>query len=452
MEVGTLSFAMPATASIAPELMTHRQLRRAAVASVVGTAVEWYDVNVFGVALPYYLALLFFPSRDRLAAILAGSGVQALSALCRPIGAAVFGHVGDRVGRKRALLVTLLMAGLACFAIGLLPTYAQIGVLAPMAVFGLRMLIGFALGGEWGGAVLLTLEWSADSKHRGLWASLPQLGLPIGSLLAYAVILLTIHLFGNAEWAWRVPFLVSILIVGLGAFLRFGILETPTMTALLEERRTVRRPLIEVARRQRRAFLATMLTRPAELVPQVILSTFFLAYAATRLHLPGQTAYLIVGGAALAGMASTLGFAWLSDRVGRLTVFGAGAACMAAYMVLAYFQLLGTRDVTAVLAAQVVGQVLTGAIAGPGAAMVAESFTPRLRYSGTATASGLGALLGVVTATLLPLYFLQTFHDTFAIGVYVFASCWLGVLASLFLKDRRRQRISVEYDAPGVAL
>jgi MFS family permease len=416
----------------------------------VGTSIEWYDVSVFGIGLPFFLAAVFFPNTmDHLLAVLLGSGAQVLSALCRPFGAAFFGRIGDRVGRKRALIVTLLMAGCCCAAIGFLPPYATIGVAAPGAVFLLRMAIGFALGAEWPGAVLLPLEWAAGSRWRGLWACVPQLGLPIGTLLALGSILATLAIFGHDPNAWRVPFVASLVLVGVGAYLRFQVLDTPTMTDyLLTERRTVRRPVRNAFTRQPRDFFGTAFSRMGELGPGVVVGSFFFIYVnSLKLHI--ETAFAVAAIGVLFGIASILAFAALSDRVGRVPVFAWGAVCMGAYVMFAYFQLLGTRDLALMIVGQSIGMILTGVIAGPGAAMVAESFSPEVRYSGTGTASGIGAAIAVIAATLFPTYALRQYHDTFLIGAFVSVCCILGIFGAVLLKDRRGQDLAADYREAG---
>jgi MFS family permease len=430
------------------ERMTGVQLTRACTASLVGTSIEWYDVSAFGILLPLYLAHVFFPSSlGFLLAVLVGNVAQVLSAVMRTPGAMFFGHLGDRVGRKHALFATLLMSGVACALIGFLPTYARIGIWAPAIAFTLRMCMGFALGGEWGGAVTLTLEWANDSPRRGLLTALPQLGLPIGGVLASLVILATQTLFGGSEWAWRVPFLASIPILAIGAYVRLAVLDTPTFSSLQETRRIARHPVTDALRRQPAAWFGSALSRPAELAPAVVIGSFFLTYGVATLHLSRETILLISIGSTLAGLGSTLLWARFSDRFGRRRTVMAGMTLMVFYVGLAYFQLLNSGDVILISLAQAIGLMIVGVIAGPGAALVAEQFSPRWRYSGTAWASGLGATIGVASASILPTLFLRQYHDTFYISVFVMVLCVIGVFGVGLLKERGDVDVSVEYDA-----
>src|SRR6266849_4067870 len=228
------------------------QLRKAVIASTIGTAIEWYDFFLYGTAAGLIFGKLFFPNSDPLTATLAAFGTYFIGFVGRPIGAAIFGHYGDRIGRKATLIATLLCMGIATFLIAFVPTYAEIGIWGAVILTVLRMIQGIGVGGEWGGSVLLAMEWSRTHKQRGLVASCPQFGVPCGLFLANLAVLAFSQLSGDqfATWGWRVPFALSIILVGVGLWIRLGILETPVFQALLNNKKIEKTPIIEVIRKQ----------------------------------------------------------------------------------------------------------------------------------------------------------------------------------------------------------
>jgi MFS family permease len=429
-----------------------RQLIRAVIASTIGTTVEWYDATLYGLLVPLYLGRLFFPSDDPLTSVLAGNLALLFSFLARPIGGAFFGRFGDRMGRKATLIITLLVAGVASTLIGVLPTYADIGVLAPIMLFLLRFCIGAALGGEWGGAVLLTLEWGNHSR-RGFWSSWPQIGAVAATVLGLVAVQGSGALVGpQSFWAWRLPFLASIVLVLVGLYVRLGVLETPTFSRLLERRRIERHPVRTVLRTHAGQVVLTALLRMGEQAPLVLFSLFFLVYARMALHLPQATAINIVIASGLAGAACTPLFGYVSDLVGRRRTFLWGACAMALFA-LPYFWLLDTREVTLILAAATVAQVIVAAMSGPEAALIAESFTGRLRYSGASIGAGLGAPLAGGAASIVGVALFQRFHSAIPVALYMIGCCLVSIVAVSLLRERSTVDLSVEYDEqpqPGV--
>src|SRR5512132_2279082 len=239
------------------------QLRKAVIASTIGTAIEWYDFFLYGTAAGLIFGKLYFPNEDALTATLAAFGTYFIGFVGRPIGAAIFGHYGDRIGRKATLIATLLLMGIATFLIAFVPTYASIGIWGAVILTILRMLQGIGVGGEWGGSVLLAMEWSKTHDHRGLVASWPQFGVPCGLFLANLAILAFSQLSGDQflAWGWRIPFALSIILVGIGLWIRLGILETPVFQALLNSNRIEKAPLIEVIRKQPKQIILSALLR-----------------------------------------------------------------------------------------------------------------------------------------------------------------------------------------------
>src|SRR5207237_1307731 len=237
------------------------QLRRAVIASTVGTAIEWYDFFLYSTVTGLVFAKLFFPQSHPLVGTLEAFGIYAVGFVARPIGAAIFGHYGDRLGRKSALIATLLLMGVATFLVALVPTYERIGIWGAVIMTALRFIQGIGVGGEWGGSVLLSMEWAQSNRHRGFIASWPQFGVPAGLFLANLAVLSFSALSGDRflDWGWRIPFLLSIILVAVGLYIRLGILETPVFARLVAEKRIERAPVLEVLRRQPRALLPTAL-------------------------------------------------------------------------------------------------------------------------------------------------------------------------------------------------
>src|SRR5258707_4793253 len=275
----------------------HRaQLRRAVIASTVGTTIEWYDFLVYGQMAALVFAKLYFPSADPLTGVLQALGVFAVGFVARPIGAAIFGHYGDRIGRKAALIATLLLTGLSTFLVGCVPTYEQIGVWGAVLLVALRFIQGIGVGGEWGGSVLLSMEWARTSKNHGLIAAWPQFGGPAGFFLANLAILAFSQLSGDQflSWGWRVPFLLSIIMVGIGLYIRLGILETPIFQRVIAEERAAGAPVLGVLRRQPKEVILTALLRMGQMAPVFIYIAFVFPYGMQVVHLSRDFILLVL--------------------------------------------------------------------------------------------------------------------------------------------------------------
>src|SRR3954462_538483 len=299
------------------EAERRRQLRRAVLASTIGTAIEWYDFFLYSTVTGLVFARLYFPRADPLVGTLEAFGIYAVGFLARPVGAAVFGHYGDRLGRKSALIATLLLMGIATFLVALVPTYQQIGIWGAVLLIVLRFVQGIGVGGEWGGSVLLSMEWAQSNKHRGFITSWPQFGVPAGLFLSNLAVLAMSAISGEQflTWGWRVPFLFSIVLVGLGLYIRLGIQETPVFARLVAERRIERAPVLEVLRRQRREIILTALCRMAEQAPFYLFTAFVFAYGTDILHLNRDFLLTAVLAAAMLSFVSIPLFGHLSDRL-----------------------------------------------------------------------------------------------------------------------------------------
>src|SRR5262249_55472638 len=274
---------MATTATFEGELTAeqHRsQLLRAVIASTVGTAIEWYDFFLYSIASGLVFAKLYFPNSDPLVGTLNAFAIYAVGFIARPVGAAIFGHYGDRIGRKSTLIITLMLMGVATFLVALVPTYEQIGIWGAVLLTFLRFVQGIGVGGEWGGSVLLSMEWARTHDSRGFIASWPQFGVPCGLFLANLAVLVFSHWSGDQflSWGWRVPFLISIVLVGVGLWIRLGIMETPIFRRLLAEEKVERTPIMEVIRRHPREIILSALARLAEQAPFYIFTAFIFAY------------------------------------------------------------------------------------------------------------------------------------------------------------------------------
>ncbi|MBA8925410.1 metabolite-proton symporter [Kutzneria viridogrisea] len=409
------------------------QRRRAVVASMIGTSIEWYDFFLYGTAAALVFPQLFFPSSAPFAGVLAAFGTQFVGFVARPIGAAVFGHFGDRIGRKATLVATLLLMGVGTFLIGCLPGTATIGVTAAVLLTLLRIAQGIGVGGEWGGSVLMSMEWGQD-RRRGLMASLPQLGVPIGLLLSTGVIRLTRDLSGDAflAWAWRVPFLISIVLVGVGLYVRLRVVESPEFTEVRERRAVVRQPVWQVLREQPGTVLSSAFLRMSEQAPFYLFITFVLTYGTSQLKMSQD---LLLGDtmiAAVVGLLCVPLFGWLSDRYGRRLVYGIGVVAVGLYA-FPYFGLLDTRVPGLVLLGIVISLVLHAVQYGPQAALIAESFGTSVRYSGAGLGYHLASVIAGGPAPLIAAAILQGTGSSTWISWYIVACALASLIALLTL-------------------
>ena len=425
------------------EVGRRRQLRRAVLASTIGTAIEWYDFFLYSTVTGLVFARLYFPRADPFVGTLEAFGVYAVGFFARPIGAAIFGHYGDRLGRKAALIATLLLMGSATFLVALVPGYDRIGIWGAIILTILRFIQGVGVGGEWGGSVLLSMEWAQTNRHRGFIASWPQFGVPAGLFLSNLAVLGLSALSGEQflTWGWRVPFLLSIVLVAVGMYIRLGILETPVFVKLVAERRIERAPVLEVLRRQPREIVLTALCRMAEQAPFYLFTAFVFAYGTEVLHLKRDFVLAAVLVAAIVSFVSIPLFGHLSDRFGRKRVYMLGAALTGAYG-FAYFSLLGSRVPWLVVLAIVVSLVPHDMMYGPQAALIAESFTGRLRYSGSSLGYQLSSVIAGGPAPLIAVSLLGRYHSPTPIAVFILGCAITSLVATAMLKDSTNKDIS----------
>jgi metabolite-proton symporter len=378
-----------------PEVEHARAARRVALASAVGTTIEWYDFFIYGTAAALVFGPQFFSSASPLVGTLAAYATFAVGFVARPLGGIVMGHFGDRIGRKSMLVWSLMLMGAATFGIGLLPTYAQIGAWAPLLLVLLRFAQGFALGGEWAGAVLMSVE-HAPQARRGLFGSFVALGLPLGIILSNLVFLLVTWVSTEAQftrWAWRIPFLASAAMVAVGLFVRLRVEESPLFAELQRAGAARSLPLVDVIRRDARTVVLATGSYVGIGGLGYLVIVYFVSYANRVLGLPLPTVLGLVLGAAVVLAASIVAFGTWSDRLGRRRVMGWGCAALVAWSFV-FFPLADSGSVAAIALAIVVMMALQGAYLGPQPAVFAELFDTGVRYSGISLSLQLGTILG----------------------------------------------------------
>jgi MFS family permease len=437
-----MSIAGAATGPL-PEAYHRAQLRRAVIASTVGTTIEWYDFLLYGQVASIVFAKLFFPKSAPLVGTLEAFGIYFVGFVARPIGAAIFGHYGDRIGRKAALIATLLLTGLSTFAVGLVPTYEQLGIWAAVILVVLRLIQGMGVGGEWGGSVLLAMEWARTNQHRGFIAAWPQLGGPAGLFLANLAVLAFSALSGDEflTWGWRVPFFLSLIMVVIGLWIRLGILETPVFSQLVESKRLEQVPVLEVIKRQPKAVILTALSRSVEQGPAYIYFSFVFVYGSLVLHVSRE---LLLGALLLASCIDFLLIpltGYISDLYGRKRTFITAAAVAGLYG-FPYFALMNTALPSVIVLATVLAFIFHAFVYGPQGALIAECFAPRLRYSGTSIGYQLASITAGGPAPLIATALLARFGSGWPIAGYILFYGIVSIVATALLPDYTNRDIS----------
>jgi len=433
--------------SLSPEPDDRRQLRRAVIASTVGTTIEWYDFFLYSTVTGLVFAQLYFPKSDPLVGTLQAFAIYAVGFAARPVGAAIFGHYGDRIGRKSTLIATLLLMGVATFLVAFVPTYEQIGIWGAVLLTVLRFIQGVGVGGEWGGSVLMSMEWTKTNAHRGFVASWPQFGVPAGLFLANLAVLAFSEVSGSKflVWGWRIPFLLSILLVAIGLYIRLNVLETPVFSRLVTENKIERTPMLEVIKRQPREILLSALARMGEQAPFYLYTAFVFTYGTKVL---GASRELLLT-AVLSG--SVLSFftipfsGYLSDRIGRKRMYMTGAAVTGLFGFV-YFALLNTAVPGWIFLAIVMSLIPHNMMYGPQAALIAESFTGRLRYSGASLGYQLASIIAGGPAPLIAAWLFAQYGSGYAIAAYILFCAILSLVSTAMLKDYTNRDISQEYE------
>jgi metabolite-proton symporter len=437
---------MSTSASAAPGARSRTPIGKVVFASLIGTAVEWYDFFLYGSAAALVFGPLFFPNNEPASATLLAFGTYAVGFAARPLGGIIFGHFGDRVGRKKMLVYALLLMGIATFAIGLLPTYDSIGLAAPLLLVGCRLLQGFAVGGEWGGAVLMAAE-HGDDHRRGYWSSWPQAGVPLGNLMSATVLWLLAFLQSDATfeaWGWRIPFLLSAVLVLIGLYVRLTIEESPVFAenkAALEakaEEGSPSLPVVEVIKRYPREVLIAMGMRMAENISYYIFTIVVITYLTEYLSLSDDHAIrgVLIASAVQFVLIPLVG--GLSDRVGRRPLYIAGAVGVGVWGFV-FFPLLDTESSTMIVVAILGGLLFHSLMYAPQSAFFSELFGTSVRYSGASVGYQLASVFAGGLAPLIAVALLGSTGEpnTFAVSLYVAAAALVSIVATLAAKETR---------------
>ncbi|MBO0588577.1 MFS transporter [Sporosarcina sp. E16_8] len=423
--------------------MEKKKMNRVLLASLIGSSIEWFDYFLYGTVAALVFNQVFFVTEDPSVGLLLAYASFALAFFIRPFGGIIFSHIGDRIGRKKTLVITLTLMGVATFGMGLLPTYQAIGIWAPILLITLRLIQGLGIGGEWGGALLLAVEYAPKEK-RGLYGSVPQMGITIGMLLGTIALSIMTLLPEDSfmTWGWRVPFILSALLVVFGLWIRKGIDETPSFKAVQEKGDIPKVPLFHTLKYHWREVLIAIGAKVVETAPFYIFSTFVVSYATTNL---GFTRTATLGAVMVGTIVTTILIpimGALSDRVGRKPLYVFGTIAMALYA-FPYFWLVKQGSVTLLVIATVIGLgVIWAPITAVLGTMLSEIFSAEVRYTGISLGYQIGAALAGGTAPLVATALLLKFNNSYVpVALYIIFTAVVSLLAVWAVKDRKGQEL-----------
>ncbi|WIX76259.1 MFS transporter [Amycolatopsis carbonis] len=418
------------------------QVRRAALAGSIGTTIEWYDFFLYNTAAALVFPHLFFPASTGYAGVMQSFATYAVGFAARPVGAAIFGHWGDRLGRKATLIVTLLLMGLSSALVGMLPGTASIGIAAPLILVLLRLVQGIAIGGEWSGSVLLAMEWG-DQRRRGLLASFAQVGVPVGLVLGTGGMTLLSATLSQEDfdsWGWRIPFLLSLVLVVIGLVIRLRILETPMFAGVVANKKTSKAPVKDAVRHHWREILLSAGLRFSEQMPFYLFTSFVLVYVVQRPEFSKTFVLNAVLVGALAELVLIPVFSQLSDRIGRKRVYLSGSV-LTAVIAFPYFTVLSHSGHVLIFVAVIVSLVAHAMQYGPQAALIGESFPTHLRYGGAGLGYQLASVFAGGPAPLLATWLLHLTGTPYSVSIYIVLSAVVTILCVIALPDRSKANI-----------
>lgn len=424
--------------------MENRVIRRVLIASLVGSSIEWFDYFLYGTVAGLVFNKVFFPSEDPVVGLLLSYATFALSFFIRPFGGIIFSHIGDKIGRKKTLVMTLSLMGLATAGMGLLPTYETIGIWAPILLILLRLIQGIGLGGEWGGALLLAVEYAPREK-RGLFGSIPQMGVTIGLLLGTLVMSVMTLIFSEEQfllWGWRIPFLMSAVLVLIGLWIRNGIDETPSFKKVKEKGEIVRIPLFETIKTQWREVLIAIGGKVVETAPFYIFGTFIVSYATANLGLSKTEALNAVTIATVVSTILIPIMGSLSDKYRRKPLYLIGTLLMILYA-FPYFWLLQQKTTATLIIATVIGLgIIWTPITAVLGTMFSEIFKSNVRYTGISLGYQIGAAVAGGTAPLIATALLNKFNNSYVpVAIYMILTSLISLVAIWFVHDRNNERL-----------
>ncbi|GGA79823.1 MFS transporter [Ornithinibacillus halotolerans] len=426
----------------------NKKMRRVLIASIVGSAIEWFDYFLYGTVAALVFNQLFFVTEDPAFGTLYAFATFALAFLIRPFGGIIFSHIGDKIGRKKTLVLTLSLMGLSTFLMGVLPTYQAIGIWAPILLITLRLVQGIGLGGEWGGALLLAVEYAPKEK-RGLFGSVPQMGVTLGLLMGtLALSIMTLLPDGSfMTWGWRVPFILSAFLVIFGLWIRKGIDETPSFKKTQEKGEVAKLPIADTLRYHWKEVLIAIGAKVVETAPFYIFGTFIVSYATSNLDFSESN---VLNAVTIGTVVTTILMPFmgaLSDKIGRKPLYITGTILMALYA-FPYFWLIHSGSPGLLILATVIGLgIIWSPITAVLGTMFSEIFSAKVRYTGISLGYQIGAALAGGTAPLVATALLIRFDNSYVpVALYIILTSIISLIAVSAVKDRRAQELDVEED------